>query len=89
MIKMWDDIFKLMNSKINLNKPKKAFNLMNLEMKKVYKQMYKALKPGGIMIVNIGDATRKIGNNFKLYPNGAKTIIMCEKIGFNTMPQIH
>ena len=89
MIKMWDDIFKKMNPKIDINNPKKAFHLMNLELKKVYKQMFNALKVGGIMVVNIGDATRKIGDRFRLYPNGAKTIMMCEKIGFDTLPQIH
>ena len=77
MIKMWDDIFISMNSKIDLNSPNKAFHLMNLELKKVYKQMYKALKIGGLMIINIGDATRTIHKNFKLYTNAAKTISMC------------
>lgn len=89
MIEMWDDIFKSMNPKINLSNPKEAFHLMNLEMKKVYKQMYISLKIGGIMVINIGDATRKINNKFKLYPNAAKTIMMCEDIGFDTLPQIH
>ncbi len=89
MIKMWDDIFINLNNKITLEKPEEAFNLMHKELEKIYKRCFDALKPGGVLIVNIGDATRTIKENFSLFPNGSRTIEICRKLGFNMLPQIH
>ncbi len=89
MVKMWDELFLNLNPKINLSNPKEAFELMNYELYKVWKNMYDALKVGGLLIINIGDATRTVDGLFRLHTNGAKTIQMCEEIGFTTLPQIH
>ena len=89
MIEMWDDIFKKMNKNINLEKDMKAWNLMNNELNKVYKKCWKALKPGGTLIINIGDAYRKLNGEFKCYPNISKTIDLVIKIGFTFLPSIN
>lgn len=78
-----------MNSQINMDDPEKSFELMHLELKKVYKQAFKTLKEGGFLIVNIGDATRSFDGEFSLFPNCSKTIEICRKIGFTMLPQIH
>ena len=76
MIEMWDSIFSSMNDEIKKameeEDGKKAFNLMHEELDKIWKEVARVLRVGGISWVNIGDATRKIGKNFQLYPNHVK-----------------
>lgn len=91
MIEMWDNIFSKINEKIKLKlqqkKDKEAFHLMHQELNKTWKETYRVLKQGGIICINIGDATRKI-NNFKIYSNHSEIIKQIEKIGFETLPEI-
>ena len=89
MIDIWDEQFKSFNDNINpLENPDTAFNLMHNELRKVYKNCFRVLKPGGILIINIGDAVRTIKGLFKKYSNAARTVEICEKIGFHSLPQI-
>ena len=92
MIKMWDKIFSKQNPAIeealeNKNE-KTAFELMNKELDKVWKEVYRVLKDGGIACINIGDATRKIGDEFKLYSNHSRILQYCLKLGFSSLPEI-
>lgn len=91
MVKMWDELFKKLNPEIteeliNSN-PLKAFELMNNELFKVYKECIKVLKDDGVVCINIGDATRTT-NIFSLFPNHQKTIEFFQKNGFTQMPSI-
>ncbi len=76
MIEMWDPLFSSLNSEIKQaleeGAGRRAFNLMHNELDKVWKEVTRVLKTGGIICINIGDATRKIGKNFQLYPNHVK-----------------
>ncbi|NVM36035.1 MAG: site-specific DNA-methyltransferase [Candidatus Lokiarchaeota archaeon] len=73
MIEMWDQLFSSLNEEIKhsleVEDSKKAFGLMHQELDKVWKEVARVLKLGGIACINIGDATRKIGKNFQLFPN--------------------
>ena len=64
MIKMWDEIFISQNNKIKIafdeNKNEEMFELMHAELDKTWKEIYRTLKIGGIVCINIGDATRTI-----------------------------
>ncbi len=53
-----------------------------------WEEIYRVLVPGGIVCINIGDATRKINGIFRLFPNHSKIIEHFEKIGFVTLPYI-
>ncbi|MFW9819341.1 MAG: DNA-methyltransferase [Candidatus Thorarchaeota archaeon] len=76
MIEMWDPLFSSLSIEIkhSLEKGdgKRAFNLMHHELDKIWIEATRVLKSGGIACVNIGDATRNIGNNFQLFPNHIK-----------------
>jgi DNA modification methylase len=76
MIKMWDPIFTSLNDKIKKKleeeNGKEVFNLMHEELNKVWNEVHRLMKIGGIICINIGDSTRKIGNTFQLYPNHVK-----------------
>lgn len=76
MIEMWDLLYSSLNDEIKRSlqesNGKKAFNLMHEELEKVWSEVERVLRLGGIVCLNIGDATRKIGGNFQLYPNHVK-----------------
>lgn len=92
MIEMWDEIFSKQNPSIGEalknDDGSRAFELMNKELDKVWKEVYRVLKDGGFACVNIGNATRKIGDEFKLYPNHSRILQYCLKLGFSPLPEI-
>ncbi|MFW9970802.1 MAG: DNA-methyltransferase [Candidatus Odinarchaeota archaeon] len=92
MIEMWDSLYSSLNSDIDqalkCNDGKRAFNLMHNELNKVWDEVTRVLKPGGIACVNIGDATRKIGNNFQLFPNHVKISTLFQKKDYIELPCI-
>lgn len=91
MIEMWDDIMSLQNPMIGgelTKNPSAAFEMMHQELDKVWRECYRLLKEGGIMCINIGDATRTINNNFQLYNNHTRIVNTCISLGFNNLPNI-
>jgi DNA modification methylase len=92
MIEMWDEMFSEQNPQIKeaLNKKdgRTAFELMNQELDKVWDEVYRVLKPNGIACINIGDATRTVNGDFKLYSSSSRITNHCIKIGFSALPKI-
>ena len=92
MIEMWDGLFSELNSEIGEELSKgnglTAFELMHRELDKTWREVFRVLKKGGIACINVGDATRKIGEHFTLYPNHARIIQEAIKIGFEPLPLI-
>ncbi|HPD73813.1 MAG TPA: site-specific DNA-methyltransferase [bacterium] len=92
MIKMWDNMFsednKVIEEALEENDDKKSFELMHKELDKVWKELFRVLKPGGITCINIGDAVRTMNGNFSLYSNHSRVIESCSKIGFQLLPEI-
>lgn len=92
MIEMWDAQFSSLNQKIGPflenNEGNNAYKLMHEELEKTWTQFDRILCKGGIVCINIGDATRKIGNTFKLYSNHSKITHFFEDIGFDVLPSI-
>lgn len=92
MIEMWDEVFGTLNPAITdaLNNENgfEAYDLMNKELNKVWAEVDRVLIPGGIACINIGDATRKIGDSFQLYSNHSRIICCFEKIGYQVLPDI-
>ena len=92
MVQIWDHVFSQLNPEIKVALDKEdgnsAFELMHQELDKVWDEVYRVLKTNGIACINVGDATRSIGNNFKLYASHARIISHCCKIGFQCLPLI-
>ncbi len=92
MVQIWDEVFSEMNPEIRKaladENGNLAFELMHQELDKVWNEAYRVLKTNGIACINIGDATRSIGNNFKLYASHSRIISHCCKIGFQCLPLI-
>jgi site-specific DNA-methyltransferase (cytosine-N4-specific) len=99
MIKMWDDQFGKMDAKIGALWKKLAtdcreetvtaiYDAMHENLARVWKETHRVLVDGGIACINIGDATRTVNGKFRLFPNHARVIEHCERLGFTTLPYI-
>ncbi|NDY72313.1 site-specific DNA-methyltransferase [Desulfobacter hydrogenophilus] len=92
MIDMWDEIFSRQDRKIEKALKRSdgilAFELMHQVLDRVWKEVFRVLSPGGFACINIGDATRTIGDNFALYPNHARILTATQALGFTALPCI-
>lgn len=92
MVEMWDQVFSGFNKKIatalEMSNGNQIFSLMHKELDRTWKECYRLLSPGGLLCINIGDGTRKMGDKFKLYSNHYRIIESCHKLGFDTLPLI-
>jgi len=92
MIEMWDDHFSASNVAIadalSRSDTEPAFELMHQELDGIWRELHRVLAPGGIVCINIGDATRTIQGNFRLYANHARVIQSLQSLGFGQMPTI-
>lgn len=98
MIKMWDalfvkispiaDLFHSLEKNQEEENVKKIYDEMHHCLYNVWKETFRVLVEGGIACINIGDATRNLNGKFQLFPNHARVIENCEKIGFTTLPYI-
>jgi DNA modification methylase len=94
MIELWDDDFTGMNPDIGgVLKEENgggAFELMHRELDKVWERCGRALREGGMLCINIGDATRRIGGGFQLYPNHERVLrAFMDMGGYSVLPMIH
>lgn len=92
MIEMWDELFSKQNPTIGdafeQEESTLAFELMHVELDKVWREVYGVLKDGGVACINIGDATRKVGGEFRLFSNHSRILQNCLKLGFSSLPEI-
>lgn len=92
LVQLWNDVFAEQNSAIkdalNEENGNLAFELMHQELDKVWNEIYRVLKPSGIVCINIGDTTQSIAGNFKLYPSHSRIISHCCKMGLSCLPYI-
>lgn len=92
MIEMWDEILGEQNPNIanalHAGRPDSAFEFMHGELDQVWDEIARVLIPGGIVCINIGDATRTINGQFALYSNHARIINYFTSHGFINLPNI-
>lgn len=92
MIEMWDNVFSKINKnikqKLDNKKPEETFELMHKELDKTWMETKRVIKTGGIICINIGDATRKINEKFQLFSNHTRVIDFFQKQNFTILPDI-
>lgn len=92
MIEMWDSIFVLedpsIEKELSNGNGKTAFEKMNLILDNVWSEMDRVLKPGGIICINIGDATRTINKSFSLYPSHSRILSFFYERDYYCLPEI-
>ena len=92
MIGMWDDMFGDQNPEIKkalaCSDGRRAYELMHEILDSVWDELFRVLKDGRFACINIGDATRKVKDDFCLYPNHARILNYLLNIGFSVLPDI-
>lgn len=74
MIERWDRHFGT-----------RDFEEQHQQLLQTWKECYRILDEGGILCINIGDATRSINGNFVCYPNYAKVVSLCMELGLHPL----
>ena len=92
MIDMWDEMFSHQNPEIQdalaCGDGKQAYEQMHAILDSVWNEVFRVLKKGRFACINIGDATRKVQDDFCLYPNHARILNYLLSIGFSALPDI-
>lgn len=92
MIELWDQQFSALHPELGAFLAREAgyeaFEAMHSFLDRVWEESYRVLAPGGILCVNVGDATRKLGGHFRLYSNHARILSAAQGLGFDTLPGI-
>ncbi len=92
MIEMWDQSFSDQDGGIARHLERgdgpAAFEAMHRVLDEAWGECYRVLRPGGFACINIGDATRSIAEQFRLYTNHARIVVACEALGFQSLPAV-
>lgn len=93
MIEMWDNIFSEQDQSIgdalSSGDGNIAFSKMHKVLNNVWSECDRVLKDNGFVCINIGDATRTINKDFKLYSNHTRIIDYFLNKGYSILPDIH
>ncbi|WP_022835718.1 DNA-methyltransferase [Salisaeta longa] len=92
MIEMWDPAFCVLSDVVGAAFEAEAydtaFDAMHEVLRTVWAECYRALMPGGVLCINIGDATRSFNGSFRRFPNHTRTTEQCRTLGFRVLPSI-
>ena len=92
MIAMWDDGFGDQDERIRVHlgagEGNEAFELMHRLLDRTWSECHRVLKPGGIACINVGDATRTLDGDFRLYSNHWRILKTFLGFGYAVLPDI-
>ena len=92
MIEMWDPIFSeaspAIETALGQSDGDLAFDLMHQHLDEVWQEVARTVKPGGIACINIGDATRTLNKEFRLFANHARIISALLRLDFSLLPSV-
>ncbi len=92
MIAMWDAHFRGRDSAIgralDAGDAAGAFELMHRDLDRVWAEVHRVLRDGGLACIDIGDAVRTLDGRFQLHPNHARVLDACRRLGFEALPAV-
>lgn len=92
MIEMWDATFGAGDREVDRalrdGDGGRAFAAMHGQLDPVWAECHRVLAEGGMLCLNIGDATRSLGEDFRLYSNHSRILHRLLEIGFSALPDI-
>ncbi len=93
MIEMWDGIFANQDFRIKddieHSKGLDAFYKMHALLNQTWEECDRVLADNGFICINIGDATRTIGDQFQLFSNHTQVINFFLSKQYSVLPDIH
>lgn len=92
MIQMWDALFCTQSpaaqDALAQEDGPAAFEAMHQVLDTVWSECARVLSPGGLLCINVGDATRSLGGQFQMYPNHARILNSLTGLGLSVLPDI-
>jgi DNA modification methylase len=92
MVELWDDLFvqrrPAVEARLSAGDGVGAFELMHEDLDAVWAEVARVLAPGGLACINVGDATRRVGDQFRLFRNAARIAAAFEELGLMPLPRI-
>ncbi|MFC7225864.1 site-specific DNA-methyltransferase [Salinirubellus salinus] len=90
MVEMWDESFAAQDEAIGAALERgdgaAAFDEMHDLLAEAWAEVARVLRPGGIAVVNVGDATRRLDGTFEQYPNAAAVTSRVREAGLSSLP---
>jgi len=80
MIPQWDDLFRSLGAT--------DYEGMLRVLADAWTECRRVLVPGGILVINIGDALRSVDREFRIWPNPAETLAAVSRLGLVPLPYI-
>lgn len=91
MVEIWDDSFAAQSDAVatalEAGDGDRVFDAMHDTLDAVWRHLPRVLRPGGVAIVNVGDATRTL-DRFRQYPNAAEITSRLRAHGLDPLPDI-
>ncbi|MFB6118390.1 DNA-methyltransferase [Halosegnis sp.] len=91
MVEMWDESFcaqePAIETALSAGEGDRAFQLMHDLLDDVWARLADVVREGGIVAINVGDATRTL-DEFQQYPNAAEITSRLRNHGFQPLPDI-
>jgi site-specific DNA-methyltransferase (cytosine-N4-specific) len=91
MVEMWDDSFAAQDPRVgdalDAGDGDRAFELMHDLLDGVWAELPRVVRPGGIVVVNVGPATRTL-TDFRQYPNHEAVTRRLRDHGFRSLPGV-
>jgi site-specific DNA-methyltransferase (cytosine-N4-specific) len=92
MIEQWDDLFRELDPEIDAaltdGDGRTAFERMHDLLADAWAEIQRVLVDGGIACINVGDATRTVAGQFRMYPNHARITEHVTELGFHQLPGV-
>jgi modification methylase len=92
MIQMWDDLFGSLDADVHkalsAEDADDAFERMHLMLDRVWEELDRVVKPGGMVCINIGDAVRSMAGQFRMFANHVRIVTAFNSLGFTQLPSI-
>jgi len=92
MVAMWDETFEKQDERIAADLSRadgaSAWERMHGLLDAAWAECGRVMKPGAIACINVGDATRTVAGDFRLYSNHARILSSFLGLGFVALPDI-
>ena len=92
MVRMWDDSFGAQSAAakaaLERGDGDSAFEAMHGVLDTTWRGMADLLAPGAIVCINVGDAVRTVGGEFRFYSNHARIVTTLRAMGLTLLPPI-